>query len=263
MASALTTLLKRTNFYRGVYYFTRENAETVANELGGSVTKTKRGFVVNVSGTAFGPAVAAPGLKGALAKAMNAGAGAVKLKFTMAFDADAPEAIAWVTSRGAELVTAITTEARTTIKRVVADGFANGVPPRDTARILRATVGLTERDAVAVMKRQVEMLAKGVKPEVATARAERYASKLNNSRALTIARTETMKASNEGQRQLWKQAQDSGLLPVNAKKVWMTADPCPLCAPMEGETVLIDDAFSVGQDPPLHPRCRCTIGLVA
>ena len=180
----------------------------------------------------------------------------------MAFDVANPEAIAWAERHAAELVTDITTEARAAIRAIVSDSFNSGMAPREQAKLIRATIGLTERDAGAVMKRQLKDLASGMDSARATKRAEKYADKLLRSRSKTIARTEAMRASNEGQAQLWQQARAKGLLDSTAMKVWITADPCPICAPLEGETVPMDGVFSVGQDPPLHPNCRCTIGLI-
>jgi hypothetical protein len=180
----------------------------------------------------------------------------------MSFDASAPEAAAWAEQNAARLVTDITNDTRAAIRGLVTEGFDNGVPPRQTAQLIRSTIGLTERDARAVMRRQIKALADGVDVARATAQAERYAAKLHRSRSLTIARTETMRASNEGQKQLWAQARNRGLLTGKEKKVWFTSDPCPICASLEGETVAIDQSFSIGTDPPAHPNCRCTIGMV-
>ncbi len=77
-----------------------------------------------------------------------------------------------------------------------------------------------------------------------------------------IARTEVMDAANEGLAQSWSQAVEAGLLTGNEKKVWIaTSDACPECEEVDGEEVPMDDDFSVGDDPPLHPNCRCTMGL--
>lgn len=178
-----------------------------------------------------------------------------------AFDVTNPEVVAWAQQNAAELVTAITEAARATIQMIIVRGFEEGLAVPDIARLLRNTIGLTERDAMAVMTRQLKLLAAGTETRMASAAAERYAEQLRNRRALTIARTETMKAANQGQLQLWRQAQAKGHLPLTVRKVWIIADACPLCAPLSGEEVLLDQDFTVGQDPPLHPRCRCTVGL--
>lgn len=81
-------------------------------------------------------------------------------------------------------------------------------------------------------------------------------------RAEMIARTEVMKASNEGLSQSWSQAVDIGLLNGDEKKEWIaTAGCCDDCDELDGEQVPIDDDFSIGDDPPAHPNCRCTMGI--
>lgn len=196
-----------------------------------------------------------------LADALSAGARAVPVA-RFRFDDEHPAAARWAEQRGAELVTAVTDDVRAAIRAVVAQGFEHGIAVPELAKSIRATVGLTERDARAVMNRQVKLLSGGAKSDEALESAERYAGQLQRKRSLLIARTETMRAANEGQKQLWQQAQQAGQLGRGARKAWITADACPRCRPLEGETVGIDEDFSVGQDPPLHPRCRCTVGLV-
>ena len=74
-------------------------------------------------------------------------------------------------------------------------------------------------------------------------------------KALRIARTETMAASNQGALQAYTQ---SGVV---EEKEWLIAgDACEICIPVNREVVGLHDNFSVGVDsPPLHPNCRCTI----
>ncbi len=205
---------------------------------------------------------AAKKLPNVLLDAMSAGAKAKPLG--MAFDVANPKAVEWATTQAAKLVTDVSTEARKAIRSVVTDGVEAGLAPRETATLIRTTIGLTERDASAVMKSHLALLADGVESEKALAKAERYSSQLLTKRAETIARTETMEAANEGQAQLWDQAVEAGLLdPSDAMKTWIASpDACPECAEVDGETVPMSDDFSVGDDPPLHPNCRCTIGLV-
>lgn len=186
-----------------------------------------------------------------------------KLPIGMTFDATNPAAIAWAHDHAAELIKEISDHVQDAIRLTVVQSFEEGIAPRDVAKLIRSNIGLTDRDAGAVMKKQIAWLADGVAPEKATARAERYADKLLRSRADTIARTEGMRAANEGQRQLWDQAVDAGLVDAaTQQKVWIaTDDACPECQEVDGETVGLDEDFSVGSDPPLHPNCRCTIGL--
>jgi hypothetical protein len=91
---------------------------------------------------------------------------------------------------------------------------------------------------------------------------KRYAERLTKQRALDIARTETMRVANEGQRQTWIQAIAKGELSGREKRVWITADPCPICIPLEGATADIFGAFPGGlEGPPAHTNCECTQGL--
>ncbi len=215
-------------------------------------------------GTHYREMEAATSLPDALASAARAGAKAAVRTYdlAMSFTSVNPAAIAWAHDHAALLITSMSDDVKDAIRLTVVQSFEEGIAPRDVAKLIRANIGLTERDAGAVMKRQLKLLADGMSPARAVAAAEKYADKLVRSRALTIARTEGMRAANEGQRMLWEEARKVGLLSGLEKKVWITADPCPICEPLEGETVGMNESFSIGTDPPAHPRCRCTIGLV-
>ena len=97
----------------------------------------------------------------------------------------------------------------------------------------------------------------------------------DDSRAEMVARTESFRTANLATKEAWKQ---SGV--VKTVK-WYTAEDslvCPLCAPMDGKVISVDDNFynkgdtAQGSDgstfdisysdveaPPLHPDCRCYI----
>jgi len=84
-------------------------------------------------------------------------------------------------------------------------------------------------------------------------------------RTRMIARTESMTATNEGQRDLWEQAVKDGYLNGDEQQVWITTPDdklCDICEPLEGVTVGMDEDFPE-EGPPAHPNCRCTIGLLA
>tara|TARA_R110000751_G_scaffold279341_1_gene381778 strand:- start:905 stop:3235 length:2331 start_codon:yes stop_codon:yes gene_type:complete len=131
-----------------------------------------------------------------------------------------------------------------------------------------ATKGLTVRYANAVYNRAEKLIRQNPKMSVAELkrRSNSYGSKLRRSRARTIARTELMRASNQGRLQGMWQAADQGLVnPVAAKKQWVTSnfDVCPICVPLNGVTVGLKDSFGgPGQAPPAHPNCRCTIRML-
>jgi len=72
-------------------------------------------------------------------------------------------------------------------------------------------------------------------------------------RATLIARTETLRAHNEGRKAFYRE--------VGVKKVkWLTSHDertCPECGALDGKVFGIDDA----PGPPRHPSCRC--GLIS
>jgi hypothetical protein len=93
-------------------------------------------------------------------------------------------------------------------------------------------------------------------------------------RARRIAENESQVAFNFGTQLVLMNAVQKGYLPVDARKVWVTAVDervCPVCAPMDSVAVKIDEPFSVRAHhgllshdvslwvPPAHPSCRCRV----
>jgi len=111
------------------------------------------------------------------------------------------------------------------------------------------------------LKKLRKTLAEGVEagesiPHLASRISNVY-DEAKGSRAVKIARTETLSASNQGNLQAYIQ---SGVV---EKKEWLTAldeRTCEECMAMNGQIVDINKSFSCGLSaPPLHPSCRCTI----
>jgi len=102
--------------------------------------------------------------------------------------------------------------------RVLADGLARGVGPRELGAQLGRVIGIAK------------------------------------SRAATIARTEIVRAHNEGQLDSFDAMNIEG---VGVKAEWSTAHDnkvCPQCAPLEGVILTIREARGM---LPRHPNCRC------
>lgn len=144
--------------------------------------------------------------------------------FNLAFNVDSPEAIAWARAHAGELAKGISDTTREDIADAVAEALeGEGIDSAYDA--ILAAVG-------------------------------------DDARADMIARTEIMDASNEGLAQSWDQAVEAGLLSGNELKVWIaTSGCCSDCEELDGEEVPMKEDFSCGDDPPLHPNCRCTMGL--
>lgn len=214
------------------------------------------------------------GLQATLLDVMEDGGNAVRKRtkkgvVLASFDRENQEAVNWARVRGARLVTAINKATRAGIREIIANAFTEGLAPRESARLIRSLVGLTERDASAVAKLRAALRERGVLQAAIDKRTQRYAAKLLKARAETIARTETMSAATAGQAELWKQAEQAGLLTGEELREWIvTPDDrlCPLCLPMAGQQVGKDELFTVGDGtqvemPPAHPNCRCSWGL--
>jgi hypothetical protein len=192
------------------------------------------------------------------------------------FDIVNPRAIEWARNESATLVTQVSDETQLAIRNIITRAFEEGMHPYVSARLIRDQIGLTDRLAAAVDNYRKGQIAAGVKQEKVIARAARYARQLLNYRAKNIARTETLRASNMGQQELWRQARDAGLLDSSFKKVWLTTEDdrtCDICIEMDGQIVSLEGSFTgyrrnaqeqiaeiyTSLTPPIHPSCRCAI----
>ena len=90
-----------------------------------------------------------------------------------------------------------------------------------------------------------------VKDKDAFRRAGKTVFKTAQRRATLIARTETLRAHNEGRKVFYRQV---GITKVR----WLIADDsrtCPICRALDGKVFGIDEV----EGPPKHPGCRCTL----
>jgi len=147
------------------------------------------------------------------------------------FDITDPNAVAWIEEHAGETIEGINEDTRAQIRDLVEEAFTEQYDVNDLAAEIADVIG-------------------------------------DDARAETIARTETMRASNQGQLEAWDQATDAGLLTGDETKEWIvTPDDrlCPICEPLEGVTAALGDDFDADGEnvdaPPAHPRCRCTIAL--
>ena len=216
-----------------------------------------------------------------------------------------PRAINWAASSSAARIVEIDRATRRAIQQIVSDAFEIGIAPgdppllgpvsrirgissRQQARRVRGLVGLTERQLQAVRNLRAEMEARvrgvierasfkidvppgGFSSAFINRTATRYTERLRRGRALNIARTETITSANEGQRQIWLQAREDGLLTGAEKREWIvTPDDrlCPICRAMAGQLRGLDEPFDGGRfgrvmGPTVHPQCRCATGLIS
>lgn len=143
---------------------------------------------------------------------------------------------------------------------------------RAFARQLRDRIGLDERSTTALANFERGLSEQGIKQATIDKRVSDYADRLRRQRAERIARTETLNAANLGQMYLWENAVRDGLLDVSRTKTMWIVTPddrlCVLCRVMTGERGVIPFGHTFDTPrghvlaPPMHPLCRCTVGLV-
>lgn len=194
----------------------------------------------------------------------------------ISFDQTNPVAVDWVKAHAAELVTQnVIPTSQEAIRAIIQRSFEQGITASDAARLIREHIGILPRHADAV-ERYRQALIKRFKDQGSlvweadsTRLAGRYAQQLINYRAKNIARTETIRASNQGQKELWSQAVDEELLaPAEWEREWIadeTETTCEICQGLDGKRApLLNGTFPGGYDmpPDPHPSCRCGVGLV-
>lgn len=154
-------------------------------------------------------------------------------KVEFAFDVTSQAAVDWAKKHAAELVKGVSKASREDIRQLVEDAFTEQLTVDELAAEIESVIG-------------------------------------DEARAESIARTETMRASNAGQQEAWSQATKAGLLIGDEQQEWVvTPDDrlCPVCEDLDGQTVGLDESFETKDGdrvdgPPAHPNCRCALGLV-
>ena len=184
----------------------------------------------------------------------------------LSFNMRNPKAIQWALEESSTLITQITIESRLAIRNIISNAFAVGGHPYETAKTIKNYIGLTDRDAKAALSLEQRLLASGLSKEKVAAAVEKYRNKKLLERAKLIARTETIASANAGQQLHWKDMQNKGYLDEEEiVREWIaTPDDrmCEECAALDGTTAPLNGTFPGGvKQPPLHPDCRCAVGL--
>jgi hypothetical protein len=212
-----------------------------------------------------------------------------------------PEAITFLSNYVFNLIRELSKDQRLAIQDILLEAFKYGGHPYEQAREIRKMIGLTRAQAQAVRnfrrmlegspkemqqalsrmlrdKRFDSTIARAIKTGVALpkekidAMVDQYYRRYLDYRARNIARTESLRASNMGQRELWRQAQQQGYLPTaRTRRVWLVARDertCESCKEIPGMNpggVRLNEPFKTpdgpSDGPPLHPSCRCDCAL--
>jgi hypothetical protein len=194
------------------------------------------------------------------------------------FDATNTRAVAWAKANQLDMVREVTGEQRDLIRRVIADGVAAGRNPREVARDLRDSSGLTDYQAKIVANYRTALesgdLAGALGRELSDGRddrsvaaamrdgraipqaqidkmVERYRSNWVGFRAETIARTEGLRVVHQGTEEMFQQAVDNGDVDDDAlEREWNHAsvgkDPRESHEAMNGQKRGLGEAFESG-----------------
>jgi HK97 family phage portal protein len=208
-------------------------------------------------------------LREAVGQAGAAAAGALSgdLRISYTFNLVNPTAVQWAEQHAARMVRDISGRTEVAIRELVAQSLRGEWTWQQVARQVRQMVGLTERQALAVQAFEVRLRRDDIPVDRIEARVARYAEAQLRRRGEVIARTEIMTAANQGTQLSWEAAMRDGFLDRQTTyKVWIVTDDErlePQCEALDGVEVLLHESFPGGlMQPPAHPNCRCTTGLV-
>ena len=182
-----------------------------------------------------------------------------------------PRIQAWKDSRLAFLKGKLKTDALGAVDRVIRLNWDKGLPPRAVSRLIRGSIGLNERQAVALSNYRNGLEKQGILGRKLDEMVGGYSDQLIKQRADTIAWTETTNAINKGQMEVWEQAAEADLIDLNKTfKVWVALGDeivCEICGELNGQEVAISESFHsevTGEDydsPSAHVSCRCMMDI--
>jgi hypothetical protein len=180
-----------------------------------------------------------------------------------------PKAVEWAKQHAAETLTGLSNETKAAIRSLVVRAFTEGIPSRALAKEIRPLLAHTEEERKLIALHHKEMQAKRYKGLRLEKSVATYAEKILATRASSIAVTQVMLASNQGQLELWRQAKEHGWLRGTEKREWIgtrDAKSCIACRALDGKKAHLNEPFQTPfgpiMGPPLHDECRCSMGLV-
>ncbi len=212
--------------------------------------------------------------------------------FTITFDELSTRAAEYASTNAAGLVTDIGLSTREALQTTIAKGIASNLSTAERVRRIKSIIGLrndqlTALDGLrerlllaepgdgAVSARQfkgksfsIPVPKKGFTVKAIDKHLERYANRLLTTRAELIDIDQTIKASNAGQRELWFQAREEGLLPAIQLRAWVdTGDDRERASHfINGQERNLDEPFELLDgtltEPGAQIKCRCGQRLV-
>lgn len=218
-------------------------------------------------------------------------------RISVQFDLSNPLTIQWATTHAAELVTQLTTNTREGLREIITLAQTGEYTVQTLARDIKSQIGLRADQITAannlanqlrssepgtVVRRflprpgvrdvagfRAKVPAGGANEAWIKQQLDRYNKLQLSNRAKTISRTEVNRSSVEGQKQLWLQSQENGILPKTVLRGWaVTRDELLRDSheDMAGKTTELDKPWIGGdgasREPGIEINCRCGQYLV-
>lgn len=219
-----------------------------------------------------------------------------QVSINIGFDVANPETVKFLRSYTFNMIQQVSQDTRDSVQQVVTRAFEEGGHPFEQAQQIKQFIGLTPtmeqavnnyrsalqsggasdlRDALSRSLRDGrydKMLLRAIDNQQSIPSSkidqmvERYRLRTLQYRARNIARTESIRASVNGQHALWHQAIDQDLMDEDVQRVWVASgseNSCNVCEDLDGETAGIDEEFDEGimAPPDPHPSCVCSVAL--
>lgn len=181
-------------------------------------------------------------------------------------------AVQYAQTMGSTLIRQVNAQTIEAVRAIVGSALrsATAMSPVQQAKLIREVVGLTARQSAQVARYHNSLTGS---PASIEKRTKALADRLHRRRSITIARTETIRASNAGVRMLGDELRALPFMrETDLRYVWITTPDdrlCSRCSPMHNQVVGYDSDFTEdpamarrpfsGRNPPLHPMCRCAI----
>lgn len=149
--------------------------------------------------------------------------------------------------------------ASASVRRLLREALSEGWPEQHLVEELRNVIPLDERRRNAVTNYRRGLKEKGVPLNKRRALTKKYAQRQYESRARTIARTESQKLRSMIRLEGWKEEYG-----YSASRRWVAGPgACALCQALHGtERLLWSDYNGFVRHPPAHPNCNCREELI-
>lgn len=202
----------------------------------------------------------------ARAAAIDAGR---QLASVLTYNPFSNRATSWAEKNSARLVVEIKESTRDGLRSIITEAKRINMHPGNPKlrALIKESVGLTSRQVTSVGNYWLKMAESGVDQQTMSRNSKKYAERLHNLRAETIARHELLQATEEGITQGWQTAIDDGLVESSRmSQEWSTSQDERvserICRPMHGQIRPFGESFMTGEGelilgPPAHVMCRC------